>query len=102
MTALDSRTRIAGLTFREQLHEIEEAFVGRREAVQLLGLGALCREHVLLLGPPGTAKPRLVERFCQMLDTRPFSYLLTRFTEPSEIFGPIDVNAFQNLSRYQV
>lgn len=102
MTALDRRTRIAGLAFGEQLREIEDAFIDRREAIQLLGLGALCREHVLLLGPPGTAKTRLVERFCRMLDTRPFTYLLTRFTEPSEIFGPIDVDAFQNQSRYQV
>jgi MoxR-like ATPase len=102
MTALDPRVRILALTFGEQLREIEDAFIGRREAVRLLGLGALCREHVLLLGPPGTAKTRLVERFCQLLDTRPFSYLLTRFTEPSEIFGPIDVKSFQEQSRYQV
>jgi MoxR-like ATPase len=102
MTALDPRVRILALTFGEQLREIDDAFVGRREAVQLLGLGALCREHILLLGPPGTAKTRLVERFCRMVDTRPFSYLLTRFTEPSEIFGPIDVKSFQEQSRYQV
>lgn len=102
MTALDSRVRILALTFGEQLREIEDAFVGRREAVYLLGLGALCREHVLLLGPPGTAKTRLVEQFCRALDTRPFSYLLTRFTEPAELFGPIDVKSFQEESRYQV
>jgi MoxR-like ATPase len=102
MTALDRRVRIRALTFGEQLREIEDAFVDRREAVYLLGLGALCREHVLLLGPPGTAKTRLVERFCRALDTRPFSYLLTRFTEPAEIFGPIDVKSFTEESRYQV
>jgi MoxR-like ATPase len=100
--ALDPRVRILALTFGEQLREIEDEFVDRREAVQLLGLGALCREHVLLLGPPGTAKTRLVERFCRSLDTRPFSYLLTRFTEPAEIFGPIDVKSFTEESRYQV
>jgi MoxR-like ATPase len=102
MTGLDKQVRILALNFGGQLREVEEAFVGRREAVQLLGLGALCREHVLLLGPPGTAKTRVVERFCRLLDTRPFSYLLTRFTEPAEIFGPIDVSAFQDESRYQV
>jgi len=102
MTALDARVRVLALTFGEQLREIEDAFVGRREAVYLLGLGALCREHILLLGPPGTAKTRLVERFCSALDTRPFSYLLTRFTEPAELFGPIDVKSFQEESRYQV
>jgi MoxR-like ATPase len=102
MTSLDSRVRRLALTFGEQLLDIEQSFVGRHEAVHLLGLGALCREHVLVLGPPGTAKTRLVERFCRVLDTRPFSYLLTRFTEPAEIFGPIDVKSFQEESRYQV
>jgi MoxR-like ATPase len=102
MTALDRRARIAALALGEQLREIEDEFVGRREAVHMLGLGALCREHVLLLGPPGTAKTKLVERFCRTLDTHPFSYLLTRFTEPSELFGPIDVKSFQEESRYQV
>ena len=102
MTALDKRVRVRALTFSERLRDIEDAFVGRREAVYLLGIGALSSEHVLLLGPPGTAKTRLVERFCQMLDTRPFSYRLTRFTEPAEIFGPIDVKAFQEESLYRV
>jgi MoxR-like ATPase len=102
MTGLDPRVRIRALSYGEQLREIEDAFVGRREAVYLLGLGALCKEHILLLGPPGTAKTRLVERFCNALDTKPFSYLLTRFTEPAEIFGPIDVKAFTEEQRYQV
>lgn len=102
MTALDSRVRILALSFDEQLREIEDAFVGRKEAVYLLGLGVLCREHVLLVGPPGTAKTRLVERFCRALDTQPFTYLLTRFTEPAEIFGPIDVKSFTLESRYQI
>ena len=67
MTALDRATRILALTFTEQLKEIEEAFVDRREVVDLLGIGALCHEHVLVIGPPGTAKTRLVERFCRCL-----------------------------------
>jgi MoxR-like ATPase len=102
MTELDPKVRTLALTFAEQLDAIEESFVGRREVVRLLGIGALCQEHVLVLGPPGTAKTRLVDRFCRMLDTRPFTYLLTRFTEPSEIFGPIDVKSFTEESRYQV
>jgi MoxR-like ATPase len=102
MTALQPRVRTLALTFAEELRVIEESFVGRREAVSLLGIAALCREHVLVLGPPGTAKTRLVNRFCRMLDTQPFSYLLTRFTEPAEIFGAIDVKSFQAESRYVI
>lgn len=102
MTALGGGVRLLALTFAEQLRDIQESFVGRREVVELLGIGALCQEHVLVLGPPGTAKTRLIGRFCQLLDTRPFSYLLTRFTEPTEIFGPIDVKSFQDEARYQI
>lgn len=102
MTALSDGVRLLALTFAEQLRDIQESFVGRREVVELLGIGALCQEHVLVLGPPGTAKTRLIGRFCQLLDTQPFSYLLTRFTEPSEIFGPIDVSAFQERARYEI
>lgn len=101
MTELDDKVRRPALTLKQQLRDIEASFVGRREVVQLLGIGALSQEHVLVLGPPGTAKTRLVERFCRMLDTRPFTYLLTRFTEPSELFGPIDVEAFQR-ARYEI
>ena len=74
----------------------------RDEVVELLGIGALCHEHVLVIGPPGTAKTRLLNRFSQMLDTTPFSYLLTRFTEPAEIFGPIDVKLFQESKTYEI
>jgi MoxR-like ATPase len=102
MTALDPQVRKLARSFTGQLADIEDDFVARREAVHMLGLGALCGEHVLLLGPPGTAKTRLVDRFCRTLDTKPFSYLLTRFTEPAELFGPIDVKSFQEQSRYQV
>lgn len=102
MTALAKDVRISALSFAEQLKEVADSFVGRDEVVHLLGIAALCQEHVLILGPPGTAKTRLVDRFCRVLDTRPFSYLLTRFTEPAEIFGPIDVKSFQEEARYQI
>lgn len=102
MTALDRETKVLALTYKEQLTEIEESFVDRREAVGLLGIGALCHEHVLVIGPPGTAKTRLLERFCRMLESKPFTYLLTRFTEPAELFGPIDVESFQVRKRYEI
>ncbi|MGV9341324.1 AAA family ATPase [Streptomyces sp. NPDC003688] len=71
-------------------------FVGRRLALDLLEVAVIAREHVLLLGPPGTGKTDLVTRFAAGLGTRPFVRLLTRFTEPSEVFGPVDVAAFRD------
>jgi MoxR-like ATPase len=102
VTTLDQATRQSALGFAKRLGELKEQFVGRDEVIDLLGIGALCHEHVLVIGPPGTAKTRLLNLFCQLLETTPFSYLLTRFTEPAEIFGPIDVKLFQEKSVYEV
>jgi MoxR-like ATPase len=81
--------------------ELAETFTDRGEAVDVLALSAVCQEHTLLLGPPGTGKTELVARFTEALDAPLFSYLLTRFTEPSEIFGPLDLEAFQG-GRYHI
>ena len=56
----------AGSPVSRQLNRVAEEFVGREEAVRVLGLGVLCREHVLLIGPPGTAKTAIVGVFEQM------------------------------------
>jgi MoxR-like ATPase len=48
-------------------------------------------EHMLLVGPPGTAKSALVRHLARLIDARYFEYLLTRFSEPSELFGPVDI-----------
>ncbi|WP_058554409.1 AAA family ATPase [Thiohalocapsa sp. ML1] len=70
-------------------------FARRDAAVDLLRLALVTREHCLLLGPPGTGKSELVARFADGVNARRFDYLLTRFTEPSELFGPIDIERFQ-------
>ncbi|MFI9151297.1 AAA family ATPase [Streptomyces sp. NPDC053367] len=81
---------------------VEQHFVGRRPALDLLEVAVLAHEHVLLLGPPGTGKTDLVTRFAAGLGSRPFVRLLTRFTEPAELFGPVDVPAFQSEGVYRV
>ncbi|SNX56831.1 MoxR-like ATPase [Streptomyces sp. TLI_55] len=80
---------------------IDQHFVGRRLALDVLEVAVLAHEHVLLLGPPGTGKTDLVSRFAAGLGSRPFVRLLTRFTEPAELFGPVDVPAFQNGDEYR-
>ena len=70
---------------------LKAAYVARDEAIELLVLAAVCKEHLLLLGPSGTAKTDLVTQFAQLIDAEKFSYLLTRFTEPTELFGPVNI-----------
>jgi len=71
--------------------ELSKPFVHRREEALVLVLGILAREHVLLIGEPGTAKSALARRLASLVNARFFKYLLTRFTEPSELLGPLDI-----------
>ncbi len=75
--------------------QLKDFFVNRELAIDLLALAVVCREHLLLIGPPGTAKTDLLNRFTALVDAKTFHYLLTRFTEPSELFGPLDLAKFQ-------
>ncbi len=63
--------------------------------MRLLQLAVVSREHALLLGPTGTAKSELISALARHVEARHFSYLLTRFTEPSEIFGTLDFERFR-------
>lgn len=74
---------------------LEDYFLGKSEVIRLMLIAALAGEHMLLVGPPGTAKSALIRMFAKLVDAKYFEYLLTRFTEPNEIFGPIDIAAFR-------
>src|SRR6476469_7976256 len=69
--------------------------VAKQEIIDLMVVAAVAQEPLLLVGPPGTAKSDLVLKFKDALGLRDddyFEYMLTRFTEPAEIIGPIDIN----------
>ena len=70
-------------------------FVQKQALIDLMTICAAAQEPLLLVGPPGTAKSDLVIKFKDALGISSddyFEYMLTRFTEPSEILGPIDIN----------
>ncbi|MCS7106659.1 MAG: MoxR family ATPase [Acidilobaceae archaeon] len=77
------------------LQELETPFVGRHEEALVIVLALLSGEHAVLVGEPGTAKSALVRRAAALLKARFFKYLLTRYTEPSELFGPLDIRALK-------
>ena len=76
---------------RSAVRAASSGLIEREALVDALVLAAVAREHVLVIGPPGTAKSEAVRRVARALGGRYFEYLLGRFTEPSEIFGPVDL-----------
>jgi MoxR-like ATPase len=76
---------------REVVEPLKRRFVGRDEIVDLIALAITAGEHLLLHGPPGTAKSALIRQFALAVKGNYFEYLLTRFSEPNEVFGPVDL-----------
>ncbi len=79
---------------------LNELFVERDKEITALLAGLVSGEPVILVGPPGTGKTRLIEYLSKLTRSKYFYYLLTRFTEPDEIFGPINISAFRE-GRYE-
>jgi len=79
----------------QMARQLESRFLGKDEVIRLLLIAVVAGEHAVLVGPPGTAKSALIRMFSRLIDAKYFEYLLTRFTEPNELFGPVDIRAFR-------
>jgi MoxR-like ATPase len=74
---------------------MQAGLVERDTEVRLLLLAALSGEHILYIGPPGTAKSELGRRLSRLCHGTYFERLLTRFSVPEELFGPLSMRALE-------
>ncbi len=88
---MSSSVEVAAGHAKKVIDTATEGLVERRLLVELVVLAAVAREHVLVIGPPGTAKSQAVRAIAEQFGGRYFEYLIGRFTEPTDIFGAIDL-----------
>lgn len=88
------------LLVKQLQKELERRFLEREDVIEGCLLAALAGEHVLLLGPPGTAKSALARALAEGLGGTQFEWLLSKFSAPEELFGPISLSGLKS-DRYE-
>src|SRR3712207_3745312 len=81
--------------FQAARRELSAALIERDAEVDLVLTALIANEHPLLVGPPGTAKSLLLDSLMRWTSGRRFTALLTRFTCPEELFGPVSVRGLK-------
>ncbi|HIQ03857.1 MAG TPA: MoxR family ATPase [Desulfurococcales archaeon] len=80
---------------------LSKPFVMREEEAKVIILSLLSSEHAVFIGEPGTAKSAIVRRAASLLRARYFYYVLNKYTEPDELFGPVDINVLREKGVYK-
>lgn len=82
---------------RNLIDQLSSTYVERQDVIEALVACVIARRHAVLIGPPGTAKSALIRDLATGLgDLRFFSWLLTEFSVPEELFGPLDIAALEH------
>jgi len=82
--------------------EMNAMFLEREQAIRELLVSLLACQHCVLIGDPGTGKSAMIEEICARVSDGTgnglslFSYLMTKFTQTDEVFGPVSFNGMKN------
>jgi len=76
--------------------ELQRSFLERTAPIDGALAALLASQHVLIIGPPGTAKSMLADELCRRITGASyFQWLLTKFTTPEELFGAVSLKALE-------
>lgn len=83
--------------------ELKARFLEREDLIDGALAALLCGEHVMIIGAPGTAKSMLAHETCKRFTgAKYFHWLLTKFTTPEELFGPISLKGLEDDKYYRI
>lgn len=100
------KSKVEKIDLKEKLRLLIEnlnlGLVGKEKVIKISLLTVLAQENLILFGPPGTAKSEIARRVSSILEeTNYFEYLLTKFTTPEEIFGPLSIKELKEDKFYR-